>query len=305
MRRRPRTNNPPPTARAPPNWRTVSSRAARSIPYGASTSASRAAKFKVSDWLTSRISVSLFAQVTPRASNSPVTATIASAVLVASCAAYTSVPCGACAMNAMRWPSGEIDGDCVVGSAANASTGGGCAAAAAARDSSGTSKRQQPFMAAPSRGPAIGVDAAGTIAEAARSACCPQYLLRYRAARHHDLHAAIAGAAVGRAVVGNRPRRAQARDVDRRRRNTLAYQVVAHGDGAAQRKLVVGRDATGVVRMSFDVEAQAGVRRDDSREPCERFARRSRQVGGARCELDSADLGDQAAIRHSRWQCGL
>src|SRR5687768_2139384 len=52
-------------------------------------------------------------------------------------------------MNAMRSPSGEITGDCIAGSAANADAGGGCAAATGPRHSARTRKGLQLFMAAP------------------------------------------------------------------------------------------------------------------------------------------------------------
>src|SRR5262245_54845641 len=50
-------------------------------------------------------------------------------------------------MNARRLPSGEIAGDCVLGSAANASTGGGCATATVPKQSAANRTRQRLFMA--------------------------------------------------------------------------------------------------------------------------------------------------------------
>src|SRR5688572_31976976 len=70
-------------------------------------------------------------------------------------------------MNAKRLPSGEIAGDTIAGSAANAA-GGGCATATGPRHSVKKIRRQRLFMEAPSRGRYIGwTTLGGNIADAA------------------------------------------------------------------------------------------------------------------------------------------
>ena len=109
------------------NWRALSS-PARSMPYGAKDSTCRACAPKSTVSLASSSNVSSFAQITSRGF---ITDTSTAAVTFMSERFDTSTKplSSACAMNASCWPSGEMLGACIAGSAANASTGGLCAAA--------------------------------------------------------------------------------------------------------------------------------------------------------------------------------
>ena len=51
----------------------------------------------------------------------------------------------------------------------------------------------------------------------------------------HDLDAAVARPAISSRVVGNRPQRTEAFDIDAGGRNTEVDQVIAHADGTPQR----------------------------------------------------------------------
>src|SRR5690606_24117462 len=92
---------------------------------------------------------------------------------------------------------------------------------------------------------------------------------RERAARKHDLHAAIAGTTVDRAVVGHRLGGAETRHVYHVRRDALCNQKVADGHRASQGQIVIGRIAARYVRVALDGDLQVRIGRDYPGEPRE------------------------------------
>src|SRR5688572_9673140 len=80
-------------------------------------------------------------------------------------------------------------------------------------------------------------------------------------AGEHDLDAAIAGAAIGRGVVGDRPARAMTLHLDARGRDSQRHEVIADADGSPQRKLVVGDVRPDVVGVPLDGEAKLRIGR--------------------------------------------
>src|SRR3954470_23969032 len=136
-----------------------------------------------------------------------------------------------------------------------------------------------------------------------RGGRCAALLRRgHRAARDHDLDAPIARAAFGRGVVRDRTRRRKPFRVDARRGHFRSDQIVAHGNCAPRRQLLVGLIGAGAVRVAFDLELEVRIRRHDAREAGEALTRRGTQIRGARRELHAADLRHEPAIGFFRRQ---